>query len=397
MQKVAGILIRHAMAQRIKFRRKSELREEFRHVACFCRERTRLRVFWFVRRKKMIVFLERGPATRSIRDNGVEIVQPKRPEVLSRQFPRSFAESRMRGKRAAAALFSWQDDFAAVCGEHPDGGFLQLGKSDVGDAAGKESHTRAPRTYRSERRPDVAEEKFVINAREKPVAFRQAQQLQNADAARDGLQARTLIQAREAGRIFDEMRSGEKLLEEEVACGARDPGALVRALDASAGVLDQFPVLDAGRAGRFAGAAVKAFVDMLDKGIADARLRLGLASQRRARLRRRDTDLALKDVKHLVDPPARRIRFQIPQSVCGTRVEAQPAMDAPRVILVRRHWSGNGRCGHGWSAQQIDCTEGEARGLHQGKEMLNKMGHRDAAQPVASARACRESLRTQRL
>ena len=53
---------------------------------------------------------------------------------------------------------------------------------------------------------------------------------------------------------------------------ARDAGeerALVVALDERAGVLDELAVLDGGGAGGFAGAAVEAFVDVLDEGFCD--------------------------------------------------------------------------------------------------------------------------------
>src|SRR5260370_25385278 len=177
---------------------------------------------------------------------------------------RDFAESRMCRKRAAAGLFPGHDNFAAVGGEHADSSFIELGEGDIGDAAGKKSHTGPARPNRREGPANTAEEESVLDAGQKAIAVGKAKQLENANAARDGLQAGPLIEARKAGRVFDEMGSGEKLLEKEVACGASDPGALVRALNARTGVLHQFPVFDTGGAGRFAGAAVETFVEGVD-------------------------------------------------------------------------------------------------------------------------------------
>ena len=60
----------------------------------------------------------------------------------------------------------------------------------------------------------------------------------------------------------------------------------------------QAAVFNAGGAGGFAAAAIQAFVDVLDEGIADAR--------------------AIQlDLNHLVDAAARGVSFDIPESIGG--------------------------------------------------------------------------------
>jgi hypothetical protein len=90
-----------------------------------------------------------------------------------------------------------------------------------------------------------------------------------------------------------------------------EPGALVTTLDAGACILDQLSVLDAGGAGSFAGAAVEALVDVIDESVADLRFRLRLAVK-----------LVLENMKHLTNAAARRIRFEIPEAIGGTSVQA---------------------------------------------------------------------------
>ena len=115
--------------------------------------------------------------------------------------------------------------------------------------------------------------------------------------------------------------------EKEVPRGAGEPGAGIVALDARAGVLDEFSVLDSRGAGGFASATVEAFVDVLDKGIGD-----GLLVQ--------------LDLDHLVDAAARRVGFKTPQAVGGAGIEAEAAVDATGVILVDGSRAGDGRRGH---------------------------------------------------
>ena len=255
-------------------------------------------VFGLLREKQVGVFLERRAATGGIRDDGVEILQPKSRQIPSRELASSPAESCVGGKRATAGLFEWHDDLTAIRSEHADGGFLQSGKSDIGNAAGKESNPCAPRSYRRKRRANTTKEKIIIDAREKAVPFGKAKKLENADAARDRLQAGPLVETEEAGRIFDKMGSRKEFLENEVPRRAREPGALVTALDAGTRMLDQSSVLHARRAGRLASAAVEAFVDVIDETIGDAGFPRQLAAE-----------FFLKNAEHLLDAASRRIRL----------------------------------------------------------------------------------------
>src|SRR2546427_513094 len=239
----------------------------------------------------------------------------------------------MRGQSAAAKLSVGHDDFASVGGEDADGGFVQLRKGDVGNASGKESDASAAWTGGGESLTEAAEKKVVVDARQQTFTFGDPQEFQDADAAGDGLQAGTLIQTQQAGGVREVKRTGEQSAENEIARDASNPGAGIFALDARAGVLDEFAILDAGGAGGFAGAAVQAFVNVIDEGAGDGQL-------------------ALLDMYHLADAAARGIRLQIPEAIRGTGVEAQAAVDAADVVFVDGVEAGDGRRGHGWARRE---------------------------------------------
>ena len=142
----------------------------------------------------MMVFLERGAAAGGVGDDDVEVFAKKYGEILSCEFAGGVANDCVRRERAAAELAIGDDDFAAVGGEDADGCFVELGKSDVGDAASEEGDASAARTGGGKRPAEAAEEKIVVDAREETFALGETEKFQDADAARDGLQAGALIE-----------------------------------------------------------------------------------------------------------------------------------------------------------------------------------------------------------
>ena len=130
------------------------------------------------------------------------------------------------------------------------------------------------------------------------------------------------------------MGSRKKITEKEVARDVSEPRTLITELDSGARMLDELSVFNSGGAYGFTRAAVEAFVDVIYESVADGRFRLRLAAQ-----------LALENLKHLPNAAARRIRFEIPEAICGTSVQAQAAMDAASVILVDGRGTRNGAMG----------------------------------------------------
>ena len=217
----------------------------------------------------MIVFLERGAAACGVGDDGVEIFAEEDRQIFCGEFAGSVADSGMRGEGAAAELPFGDDDFTAVGGENADGGFIELGKSDIGNAAGEKGDAGAAWAGGRVAPAIAAVEKMIVDAREKTFALGEAEKLEDADGAGDGLQAGALIETKDPREVGDDVGIGEQVVEDKIAENAGEPGTLVLEIDARAGVLDEFAVLNAGGAGGFAGAAVEAFVDVVDEGAGD--------------------------------------------------------------------------------------------------------------------------------
>src|SRR5208282_6886231 len=100
-----------------------------------------------------------------------------------------FAHAGMRGQRAAAELRAGDDHLAAVGREDANGGFIELGESDIGDAAGKEGHARAAGALRGKGFAEFAEKEIIVDARQKTLAISEAEQFEDAGGARKRLQA----------------------------------------------------------------------------------------------------------------------------------------------------------------------------------------------------------------
>ena len=343
---MAGILVGDAQRKRLHFGGETESGEKFGDVASLGGKSAGWAVFFFVRRKKMVVFLERGAAAGGIGEDGVEIAAEKYRDIFSRKFPRRIANAGVSGQRAAAGLPLGNDDFAAVGGEHANGSFVELRKSDVGDATRKESHAGAPRTGGGKRPAMTAIEKTVVDAREELLAVGEAKKIQDAHAAGNGPQARALVEPEHSRQIDYAVGIREQVTENEAARDGRKPGAGIFALDSRPGVLDEFPILDSRRAGGFASAAVEAFVDVIDKTI-------------------RDGLLVQLHLDHLVDTAARRIGLQVPEPVGGTGIEAKTAVDAAGVVLVDGSGAGDGQRGHGLveDDDKASAAASEGRGL----------------------------------
>lgn len=146
VKEMAGILVGDADWKRFQSCGEAESGEEFSDVASLGGKFACLAVLFLALRGEMMVFLERGAAAGGVGDDGVEVFAKKYGEILSREFAGGIANARVRSERAAAELAIGDDGFAAVGGKDADGGFVQLRKSNVGNAAGEEGDAGAART-----------------------------------------------------------------------------------------------------------------------------------------------------------------------------------------------------------------------------------------------------------
>ena len=125
---------------------------------------------------------------------------------------------------------------------------------------------------------------------------------------------------------------GKQAAKNKIPRQSREKWPLVILFDLRARRLHQLAVLDARGARRLARAAIQALIDMLDEGVAE-----------------RQT--ALVHQHDLADSPARRIGFEAPEFVGRAVIQAQAAMNAVRVVVIRwnvragksaaRFWAGS--------------------------------------------------------
>ena len=217
----------------------------------------------------MLVFLQRRAAAGGVGDDGVEIAGGEGEEIFAREVAGGVANSGVSGERAAARLIFGHDDFAAVGGEDADGRVVETREGDLRDAAGEECDASAALADCGKCAAEFLEEKWSFDFGEKLLAVGEAEKFEHAGEARDALQAGALVEPEEARERGDAIGVGKKFAEGDVAQDAREERALVVALDERAGVFDELAVFDDGGAGGFAGAAVEAFVDVIDEGFGD--------------------------------------------------------------------------------------------------------------------------------
>ena len=171
MEQMAGVLI--GDAERHCFERSGETKgvEKFGNVADLGAKRDGLLVFGFVLSEQMIVFLQRRATTCSVRHDGIEIFAEERGDIFAGEFAGGITHSGVSGESTAAKLASGDDHFAAVGGQHADGGFVELREGDLGDAAGEERDASAARSGSGEGTAELREEKGIVDAREKALAI----------------------------------------------------------------------------------------------------------------------------------------------------------------------------------------------------------------------------------
>ena len=161
------------------------------------------------------------------------------------------------------------DDFDAVGVEDADGGVVESREGDLRDAAGEKCDAGALLADGGESAAEFLEEKWSFDLGEELFAVGETEEFEHAAESDEALQTGALVEPEEARERGDAIGVWENLRKARLRSDAREERALVVALDEGAGVLDEFAVLDGGGAGGFAGAAVEAFVDVLDEGFGD--------------------------------------------------------------------------------------------------------------------------------
>ena len=232
-------------------------------------------------------------------------------------------------------------------------------------------------------RPSFEKKNLLIDRRQKFFFLRQAEQAQNSRRARQRLQAGALIKVEQARQDGDAARVRQQARETQNRAPAREKnGRSIILLDLRARGFHQLAVFDARGARRLAGAAIQALIDMLHEGIAERQA-------------------ALIHQHDLANSPAGRIGFEAPEFVCRAMIQAQAAVNAVRVVVIRgdvragksalRFWAGSlfhgcGLIGHGLRSRPRNVPE---PGHFAGRKNVSRGAstqNPDAAGPTRSPR-----------
>ncbi len=377
VKQMAGILISDAEIEgleRAQRRGESKRCEIFSNISHFGFERGGLRKFGFAFVEEVVVFLERGAAAGGVGDDRIEFVARESDEIFAGEVAGGVADSRVGGERSAALLGLGNDDFDAVGVEDANGGVVESRESDLCDASGEEGDATAFLSDGGIGAAELLEEEWSFDFWQELFAVGETEEFEHAAEADEALETGTLVEPNEAREHGDAIGVRKKFAECEIARDAGEERTLVVALDERAGVLDEHAVLNGRRAGGFAGAAVEAFVDVLDEGFCDLRASGGrifganrdttpgssLSVGWRGRGVRRGglsleigmggadiVEIGLGDVDHLVDAAARGVSLEIPKAIGGASVETDAAVDAAGEIFVRGILAGDwGSGGH---------------------------------------------------
>jgi hypothetical protein len=346
VEQVTRVLVGDSQVERFERAQRSddsEGREIFGDVAHFGFEYGGFCELGLFFGEEVIVFLECGTAAGGIGDNGVEFVTGESDKIFASEIARGVADSGVGRERSATHLSFGDDDFDAVGVENADGGVVEAREGNLRDAASEEGDASALWPYRGKGAAEFLKEKWRFDFREELLAIGETEKFEHAAKADESLQAGLLIKPDETGESGNAIGVREQFPECEVAGDASEERALVVALDESACVLDKFAVLDGGGAGGFAGAAVEAFVDVLDERFGD--LRAGRRTYSRGRRGHGDglrlsvfgadgSEIGLRNVDHLVNAAARRVSLQVPKAIGGAGVETDAAVDAAGEVCV---------------------------------------------------------------
>ena len=218
-----------------------------------------------------------GAAAGGVGDDGVHAADfdgGEGAKIFARQVASDVANPGMRGERAAAKLLRWYDDLASVGGQYADGGGVQFGEGDVGDASGEKRYTSAALAGWGKYLAEPIKEKMIIHARQQKLALGEAEKFQDAGGTGEGLQSGPLVKTQQARRGGNAARVRQQAAINDVASDPRQQRTLVVALDARSRVLDELSIFNAGRARRFARAAVETFIDVIDERIGDRNITL---------------------------------------------------------------------------------------------------------------------------
>ena len=207
----------------------------------------------------MPIFLERGTAARGIDDHGIDIQAGKDGEVAPGAVAGGLEAAAMRVERAAAGLPGRSDDVVAGGIEQADAGGVRAAEHRAHHAAADKPDTTAARHARG----SLFRERLCVGL------FRHQREGAPKKRWQESIEAQSFQQARRAQDKVQPFWKWEHLLDGDTAKESLKEGTGVPLFNMFACGLQQRPVLDPARAGRFARATAQAEIDVAHGGIGE--------------------------------------------------------------------------------------------------------------------------------
>lgn len=140
---MAGIVEGYASLERMTLGARWEFGEEFGDVFAFRGEALGAVGIGRIVAKKVAVLFHVGAAARGVDDDGLDVGLFEDVDGVAGEGKRRGFFSGVEAERAATGLILWGDDFAALDGEDPGGGGVDVREKGALDAAEEEADTPA--------------------------------------------------------------------------------------------------------------------------------------------------------------------------------------------------------------------------------------------------------------
>ncbi len=245
MPKVTGVVVGDARRHRVALGDRTDLVEQLGDVPDLGREGLRPLGVPGVVPQQVPVLLHGRPAAGDVDDDVLDVGVGEAVDQRLGPCDRLLLAARVAGQRPAALLLGRGDDVAALGGQHPGGGGVDVAEEHPLDAAGQHADPAATGADRGREGRLAGDDGLEAQRWKQGVERLQplGQSLQQPEPQQQPLDPQTLVERAEEGCGAEPGRVG-KQAEDEPSERPVGAGALPVALDLGADGLDELVVLD---------------------------------------------------------------------------------------------------------------------------------------------------------
>ena len=322
MPQMAGVLIGRPLFDGSKIAVELDAGQEFRYILETGAEFPGgFEILPSVFGKQRRVLLEDRSATRCIANDCVQLFTAKGFQISLGHLTGHVAHPGVNLERAAADLFLGDDDLASVAGQHPQSGFIQTRKREIGDAAGEKPHPVFALPLRGDHAPQAMKKEGRLHPGREPRDIVKPFAHQPGQYQAHLLQPQPLVPPQKSPDRRQASGIGQKVAQNKPSGQTGHRRALVETLNLRACRFHQLVVFHPRWTGGFTGQTTQTRVDVPDEVF----LKL---------------HAALPHLNHLVDAPSGGVHLDPKLAIRRTGVQAQPAADTLRVVFPLGRRSG---------------------------------------------------------